>query len=326
MYGNIIDYCVGEQLNMLRVGTDCSGIEAPIVALKNLGIKIDHVFSSEIDVNCRKMIWKNFPPKILYEDMTKRNVNTLPNVDIYVCGFPCQPFSTLRSINLTDKGKVDTRKEMVKFCYQVIDTKKPLVFVLENVPTLVSADKGKRFGVILKRLMSSGHYTVHYSTLNTKDFGIPQNRQRLYIVGILKDHMKTPFAFPKPIPLRTTVEDYLIDRTKYTFTPNKYSRRLQARMPKDHARNLYCVKWRGGDGTSQNYSPCITTSTDIFITKYNRNLTPFEKFRLQGFPDWMDIVVPPTVLSKQVGNAMSVNVLEHLFVQVFKSLGLVFDR
>jgi len=306
---------------MLRVGTDCSGIEAPIVALKELGVPISHEFSSETDSNCVKMIQANFAPKLLFGDIQKRDIRQVPDIDLYVCGFPCQPFSSLRAVNLADKTKRDTRKGMVNKCYDVIEKKKPIVYVLENVPALLSANGGKTFKAIMKRLHGSGEYNVYYQVLNTKDYGIPQNRQRLYIVGIKINHLVKEFHFPKVVPLTVTVEDFLQDKTKYKFSPNTYSWRLQERLPKDHARRVYCVKWRGGEGTSEKYTPCITTSTDIFVTKYNRNLTPKEKFLLQGFPKKMKIVVSDAVLGKQAGNAMSVNVLKYLFVEIFKALG-----
>lgn len=83
-------------MKKLRIGTDCSGIEAPIEALKQMRIPFEHVWSCEIDPYARKSIEANYKPNILYEDIFKRNHNTLPDIDIYVCGFPCQPFSMAR--------------------------------------------------------------------------------------------------------------------------------------------------------------------------------------------------------------------------------------
>ena len=126
------------------------------MALKKLGVKFSHEFASEIDQNCRKTIRANCKPKVLYEDMKKRNIEQVPDIDLYVCGFPCQPFSSLRSINLQDKTKRDDRKDMVKHCYEVIENKLPAAFVLENVPALLSAQSGRRFKAILSRLRKSG--------------------------------------------------------------------------------------------------------------------------------------------------------------------------
>src|SRR3954469_8619953 len=109
---------------MLRVATDCSGIEAPIFALKNLKVRFVHVWSSEIDVNCTKNIMANCKPQLFFEDMSKRDVSQLPDIDMYVCGFPCQPFSSLHAINYQkDPNTKDKRKNMVNHCYDVIKIK-----------------------------------------------------------------------------------------------------------------------------------------------------------------------------------------------------------
>lgn len=311
---------------MLKVATDCSGIEAPITALKNLKVKFEHVWSSEIDKNCEKNIMANCKPKLFFSDMTKRNVNTLPNIDLYVCGFPCQPFSSLRAINLQKDRASDKRKSMVKYCYEIIEVKKPLCYILENVPKLVTEEKGKRFKDILKRLEASGLYNVYHAILNTADYDVPQSRRRLYIVGLRKDSMITPFAFPNPITPKRTLEDFLLDKKKYPFLPDAMSDRLWERLPDDHNKKVYAIKWRAGEGTSINAVPCITTSTDIYITRYNRNLSPREKLLLQGFPDSFKNVVSEAQLQKQAGNAMSVNVLEALFLSIFKSWGVPIPR
>lgn len=307
---------------MLRVATDCSGIEAPIMALKNMKVKFEHVWSSEIDKNCEKNIMANCKPKMFFRDMTKRNVASLPDIDLYVCGFPCQPFSSLRAINLQKETAVDKRKSMVKYCYEIIDVKKPLCFVLENVPKLMTEQNGKRFRDIIKRLEANKLYNVYHSILNTADFDIPQSRKRLYIVGLRKDSMVRPFAFPEPVKPKRVLEDFLIDKKKYPFRPDTMSERLWDRLPDDHNKKIYAIKWRAGEGTSVNAVPCITTSTDIYITRYNRNLTPREKLLLQGFPKTFNNVVSEAQLQKQAGNAMSVNVLEALFVSIFKAWGV----
>lgn len=304
---------------MLRVATDCSGIEAPIVALQNMKIKFSHEWSSETDKDCRKMILANFKPKILFEDIAKRSTKDLPDIDLYVCGFPCQSFSSLRPIYLGDKTKRDARKNLFKHCVQVIEKKKPKAFVLENVPSLVKSNNGAQFKALLKALEQIGKYDIHAQVLNTIDYGIPQNRQRLYVVGIRQDVHKVPFRFPQPRQTFPPLSSFLLDKTKHRFDPKKYSQRLQERIPEDHNKKVYAIKWRAGEGIGIEFTPCITTSTDIFITRFNRNLTPREKFVLQGFPLKMKIVVSDAVLAKQAGNAMSVNVLEALFTEIFRS-------
>jgi len=147
----------------LRVGTDCSGIEAPIVALKQLGVPFSHEFSSEVDKHCVATIKANFSPKIIFNDMTKRNVKDIPDIDLYVCGFPCQPFSTAGSRN----GISDPRGTIFWECVRVIQRKKPIVFVLENVKGLLSINNGETFHSMMHTLNSLKGYTIDWRILNT---------------------------------------------------------------------------------------------------------------------------------------------------------------
>ena len=101
---------------MLRIGTDCSGIEAPIQALKQLGIPFEHKWACEIDHYARRSILANYQPEIIYEDITKRNHSELPDIDIYVCGFPCQSFSLMGK----KLGTSDPRGNIMMHCIDVI--------------------------------------------------------------------------------------------------------------------------------------------------------------------------------------------------------------
>jgi len=186
----------------------------------------------------------------------------------------------------------------------------------------MTEDNGKKFKEIIKKLEANGLYKVHHSILNTSDFDIPQSRKRLYIVGVRKDTMVHPFQFPKPVKPKKVLEDFLLDKKKYPFLPKTMSERLIDRMPADHNKKVYAIKWRAGEGICINAVPCITTSTDIYITRYNRNLSPWEKLLLQGFPKSFKNVVSESQLQKQAGNAMSVNVLEALFLEIFRSWGV----
>ena len=184
---------------MLRVGTDCSGIEAPIQALKQLKIPFRHVFSSEIDKYCIESIKANYKPEIIFGDkegdfpegdIRKRNIKDVPDIDLYVCGFPCQPFSQAGE----RRGLDDERGNVFFSCLKVIKEKQPKYFILENVKGLVSNDKGRTFRIIIKKLstLEKYGYIIKYKVLNTRDYGIPQNRERLFIVGT-----KENFEWPK---------------------------------------------------------------------------------------------------------------------------------
>ena len=172
---------------MLRVGTDCSGIDAPIEALKQLNIPYTHIFSSEIDKFCIKA---NYKPEIIFGDkdglfpegdITKRNINDVPDIDLYVCGFPCQTFS----LSGKRKGFDDKRGIVFFSCLEVIEKKQPQYFILENVKGLLSHDKGKTWNIIWNSIieLEKYGYIIKWKVLNTRDYGIPQNRERIFIVG-----------------------------------------------------------------------------------------------------------------------------------------------
>lgn len=157
---------------MIKVGTHCSGIEAPIQALNNLGISYDHVFSCEIDKYAVKSLKANFNPRYLYDDI--KNITEDHKVDLYVCGFPCQPFSA------AGKRKFqDDERNLFPYVFDYIKKNCPKSFILENVKNIVSTEYFKYIIDCLKEL----DHTINYRVLNTKDYGIPQNRERLYIIG-----------------------------------------------------------------------------------------------------------------------------------------------
>ena len=182
---------------MIKIGTDCSGIEAPIEALKKIcnvyDLSFEHVFSSEIDKYALQYIRDNHTPKIIFGDMTKRNIDDVPDIDLYISGFPCQPFSRANKFKTT----VDPRLNLFNNCLDVIQNKKPKIFILENVKTLVTLNDGKYFQEILSILKNLNIYDVYWKVINSKDYGIPQCRDRLYIIGIQKNLSKYNFEFPK---------------------------------------------------------------------------------------------------------------------------------
>ena len=195
--------------NSLRVGTDCSGMEAPIQALRNLGVSFTHVFSSDNDEKVRKTIRANYPPEILYKDITKRDVAKVPSVDLYLAGFPCQPFSNAGK----KQGFQDSKNRGTIFfrIREYINKKRPKVFVLENVKGITSLGNGRYLKAIMRSLRgirspvgdvrgeltetSCQAYRLEHRILNTKDHGIPQDRPRWYCVGIRKDVEGDSFEF-----------------------------------------------------------------------------------------------------------------------------------
>lgn len=308
----------------LRVGTDCSGIEAPIQALKQLGIQFEHVFSSDIDKYVIQSIKANYNPQIIFGDkdgpysegnITQRDIKDVPDIDVYIAGFPCQSFS-LAGNRL---GFSDKRGIVFFSCLEVIKIKQPSYFILENVKGLLSHDKGNTFRHILNELESLYSYNIHYKVLNTKDYGIPQSRGRVFIVGIHKNIQTKVFNFPKKKKMHSL--------TKYVDTNDNNSRSLPPRIikaeymskiPKD---SLFVDLNFYGKSTFPNSGkicPCICRKSEIWCVPKNRFANCKELLSLQGFPKNFKQVVSDTQFKKQIGNSMSVNILTEIFIILFK--------
>lgn len=303
----------------IRVGTDCSGIEAPIVALKLLGIPFDHMFSSDIDENCRKVIQMNFRPRKMYTDVTKRDHSLLPKLDLYVAGFPCQAFSGLRH---DATGFQDPRGTIFFECAETIRHTRPRCFLLENVRGLLSHDNGRTFDTIIHYLNNMDMYHVSYAVLNTIDYNLPQNRPRVYIIGIRKNiRRRECFKFPDPVSLKINVS-HLMDKdviSDYVLTQNM-KQVVKNRIARKHGKmtDNYIVNVNGsvrGFGSAmKDVSPCLLANAfNFYSTRYKRILTAREYLRLQGFPDWFRPLPNETITKKQAGNSMSVNVLMAIF-------------
>lgn len=305
--------------NPIKVGTDCSGIDAPIHALKIMNIPFVYKFASDINAHAKQSIMCNHPPEIFFDDITKRKHKSLPGLDLYFAGFPCQAFSTLGKRQGFDDDK--NRGKIFFHCYETIKQTKPYAFVLENVNGLLNHDEGRTFQTIMKCLNRLKGYHISYEVLNTADYGIPHSRRRVYIVGIKGQQ----FNFPQPIKLKITVRD-LLDNNKnikdpfyFEITDHKYNvlHDLVKYGVIDSLDNDWIVnlnvstyKW---SGAKKDISPCLLSSNGsnciFFITSEKRKLTENEYVRLQGFPPSFKICVSRAKTYQQIGNTMSVNVL-----------------
>jgi len=206
----------------MKVGTFFSGVGSPEQALRNLDIKHEVEFACDIDKYAKQTYLKNFKPKLFAEDITTLDMEDLPYVDLLVFGFPCQAFSMAGK----RKGFEDTRGTLFYDALRYLQEHKPRYFIAENVKGLLSHDNGKTFGTIIDCLAKTTNYQmslmpfdnlgyhIHYKVLNTKDFGIPQNRERIFIIGI-RDDEDNNFTFPKEIPLKLKLKDILQDNPEY---------------------------------------------------------------------------------------------------------------
>ncbi len=293
---------------VLRVGTDCSGIEAPIQALKKLKINYNHEWSCEIDKYARESIKANYEPKLLFEDITKSR--KLPNIDLYICGFPCQTFSMAGD----RKGFGDPRGTIFYYCLKVIRTKKPKYFILENVKGLVNHDSGNSFKTILNCLNLLKIYDIYYKVLNTKDYGIPQNRERIFIIGINKS-LKQKFEFPKKKKMKD-IKSFIdtSDKSKQAWPNycNKSISKSKGVFLDATFINLVSSK------SYQTYSPTICTNGHMWCKTMKRKANKKEYLKLQGFPSSFKVVVSSRQIKRQIGNSMSVNVLVEIFKELLK--------
>ncbi|CAJ1397391.1 unnamed protein product [Effrenium voratum] len=330
----------------LRIGTDCSGMETPVMALQALKVHFEHSFSCDTEASCKAQICANFPAKVWYDDLLARDNESkqVPAVDLYVCGFPCQPFS---SAGLR-KGFKDERGNVFFGCARYIAAKLPRVFVLENVKGLLSnKDKAKRqaFKVIEKTLKEIGDqaYHVEFRVMDTQDHGVPQSRPRVYIVGIRKNVLPASFQqFEWPKPLRrisinqllekktkkVTMED-LPSRSSQTVFRNtsRWLRRLQ-QAGKDPLNNTFILDIDASTPRStamRDRCPCMTKSraNGFWVSSRGRRMTIKEMLRCQGMELCFKQVVSNRVLGAHIGNAMSQNILERIFIKLLPLAGLV---
>ena len=353
---------------MLKVATVCSGIGSPEVAIRNLGIKHEIVFGCEIDKYARQTYLANFNPNMMLEDMTKEDWEDEKYYsDIIIAGIPCQAFS-LAGKRL---GELDARGLLFYDFYRYVKNQQPKYFIIENVKGLLSMDKGNVFNnwkallgqsengnMFLHTHEDSLMYNLHWKVLNTKNFGLPQNRERVFLIGIRKD-LPNDFVFPKEIPLELRLKDlleenvdkkyYLSDKLINTFLNRPQSKNYPFKPIKDTENEIACclnaryykmgatdnyiqldVNGKGQNSQSDRvyfedkimgYIPASRTDSKVNIMQSDykiRKLTPLECFRLQGFPDDYVKPVSNSQLYKQTGNSISVPVVENILKILLK--------
>lgn len=303
---------------LLRISTDCSGIEAPIQAFHRLRIPVDHIWSSDIDPHAQKSIRANYHPQTLYTDIRERDTTALPPVDWYVAGFPCQAFSARGNM----KGFDDDRGMLFFFILDTIKACSPTVFVLENVKGILSNDGGQTFKRITEELATLTDYELEIFLLNSKNFDSPHSRERVFFVGVKKTHMVNPFEFPKIVTERTQqLSDLLEQKVDASYYRNidEYKRHHKVTTPQEFLFDTCNPK--SGPKLDTSFTRCLLTSSRVFYSTIGRILTPREHLRLQGFSDDFKIVVSKTQAYKQAGNSMNVNALCALFTEIFRVMG-----
>jgi len=264
------------------------------------------VFSSEWDKFAQLTYEENFGEKP-DGDITKVDPYSIPNHDILLGGFPCQAFSILGD----RKGFSDTRGSLFFNIEEILRIKEPYAFLLENVKNLKSHDGGRTFLTIIEHLEELGYFT-HHTVLNTLDFGLPQKRERTFIVGFKED---LEFNFPNPSLHRKTLDDvleesHLVDE-KYWASEKIKKSRLEKVKGVPPVPSIWHEN-KSGNISALEFSCALRAgaSYNYLLINGERRPTARELLRLQGFPDSFKIVVPYTQLRKQAGNSVSVPVIK----------------
>ena len=322
---NNVKYTNTKLAPSLRVGTAFSGIGAPEWALKQLGVEHTNEFMVEIDKNARKTYLANFSPKQVFEDITTINYEELNDIDLFFFGSPCQSFS----IQGKRRGLEDTRGTLIYNGLQIIKAKQPRYFLYENVKGMLSHDGGNTFNVI-KAAFDELNYNIQYKVLNAKHYGSPQNRERLFIVGIRKDINQT-FEFPQPLPYIPCVNDVIKEGEDYSKLLLS-SKNLVKKVPNAKSDIKIVAAYSHLNYASdkricstQGISPCLTkggSKTRFFDTKNKiyRRLNEKELSRIQGFGDEYIFPVANTHIKEQLGNSMAVQVMQSLLKNLVPNL------
>lgn len=305
-----------------------AGIGGFRMAMQNIGGKC--VFSSEWDLQAQKTYLLNYG-EVPFGDITKESVKSLipDGFDILCAGFPCQAFSLAGK----RRGFEETRGTLFFDVAEIIRRKRPKAFFLENVKGLLIHDKQKTIQTILKILREDlNYYVPDPCVINAVDFGLPQHRERVYIVGFRDDQNVCDFNYPKPMKEQKTFSDvkeknvvsakYYLS-TQYIKTLENHKKRHEAKgngfgyqiISDDSVANAIVV---GGMGRERNlvidnrlkdFTPVTNIKGDI-NRKGIRRMTPREWARLQGFPDDFIIGVADTSAYKQFGNSVAVPAIE----------------
>jgi len=291
------------------------------------------VFASEWDKEAAKTYFENygiFPDG----DITKIKEENIPNHDMLCGGFPCQAFS----ISGKQKGFEDTRGTLFFDVARIVKYHKPKVLLLENVRNFEKHDNGKTLKTVINTLEKL-NYCVFHKVLNASHYGLPQNRERIFIVCFRKDLEISNFNFPKPLNAKVSLMDIIEDNPKdakiidrpdtvftKTFEPpvNLFG---DLDLPNKPIQIGYVNKGGQGERIYSPYGHAITLSAYgggagaktglYYINGVIRKLSPRECARVQGFPDSFKIISSLTQSYKQFGNSVAVNVLKAIISNIY---------
>lgn len=294
------------------------------LALESLGAEC--VYSSEWDEPVRKVYNDNFD-EFPDGDITQVDEKSIPDHDILCAGFPCQAFS----ISGKQHGFEDSRGTLFFDVARIVKEKQPKVVFMENVKNFASHDGGRTLEVVRTTMEDLG-YTFFYKVLSAVDFGIPQKRERIYMVCFRNDLNVASFNYPKPFELQKHVEDFLLSDENmvshlYVDRPDTYFNGKKDEHYSNKTIRLGIVN-KGGQGEriystkgiaitlSANGGGVFSKTGGYLINGRTRKLHPRECARLMGFPDSYIISDSPNQAYKQFGNSVVIDVLQLIAIEI----------
>lgn len=305
-----------------------AGIGGIRLGFQNSGFQ--NVYSNDFDEFCKFTYDLNIKnsPQLHIADITKIETKDIPDFDFLLAGFPCQAFSIAgyRQGFNDLKGRGNLFFDIAR----ILKDKQPMGFLLENVKNLASHDNGRTLKIILETLDGLG-YHYKYKVLNTKDYGnVPQNRERVYIIGFKSKELRDNFEFPDVQPLTVHVLDLLENQVddKYYYNGKPLYERLKDFVVKPG--KVY--QWRRRYVRENKNGVCPTLTANMGMGGHNvpiildnkgiRKLTPRECARIQGYPNTFKLPgsMADSRLYKQIGNSVSVPVVERIAKNIMKVL------
>ena len=285
------------------------------------------VFANDFDKTCKDTYDLNFSePKLTIKDIWKVDTKDIPEFNILLGGFPCQAFS----IAGYQKGFKDEEKGNLFFrIAEILEERKPTAFLLENVKNLKGHDKGKTFKVIKETLEKLG-YHIKSEVLNSMAHGnVPQNRERIFIVGFLDKEKTEAFDFPNEIPLTKNFRQFTANEVEDKYYYN--NKPLYKRIKDDINSELTVYQWRRKYVRANKKGVCPTLTANMGLGGHNvpiiknhkgiRKLTPKECFLLQGFPESFKLPeLADNKLYHQAGNSVTVSVIQRIAENMMRVL------
>lgn len=304
-----------------------AGIGGTCLGFKQAGVNV--IWANEYDKNACETYRNNIKnTKLIQEDIKNLDIDAIPKTDILIAGFPCQAFS----IAGKKGGFNDERGKLFFNLLDIIKLKKNDVIFLENVKNLENHEKGRTLNTILNCLEDAGYF-VKYKVLNTMDYGnIPQNRERIYIVGFLKKESYEKFTFPKKVKLTKKINDLinLSEKKEDIFYYKKY--KIYDKIKKEIIKHDTIYQWRRKYVRENKSKVCPTLTANMGTGGHNvplilddydiRKLTPEECLIFQGFPKSFKFpkIVSKSEAYKQAGNSVSVPIIKKIAKNIVSAI------